>query len=264
MNMPGSETRQLGLAARARRADRRLAARLRAATRAGRSRVILEALAAALICLDPGHGTVAVGRRAARADRAGLAHAEDQGSRRRGRARRRSRSRSRAGRARSSLARGFRVAMTRERAGYTGGNVERAEVLQCADAALMLRIHADGSTDRSQRGVHTLYPALRRGWTDDVYAKSLRAAAPSEGGRAGDGCTRSRASAPQRPDRLQLGRRPGRARRDRVPLQPAPRPGSFHSAAYRARIARGLAAGAAQPWHIGQNGANLRSVLAGR
>jgi N-acetylmuramoyl-L-alanine amidase len=24
--------------------------------------------------------------------------------------------------------------------------------------------------------VHTLYPALRRGWTDDIYASSLRAA----------------------------------------------------------------------------------------
>jgi N-acetylmuramoyl-L-alanine amidase len=40
----------------------------------------------------------------------------------------------------------------------------------------MLRLHADGSTDTSRRGVHTLYPALRRGWTDDIYTSSLRAA----------------------------------------------------------------------------------------
>lgn len=39
-----------------------------------------------------------------------------------------------------------------------------------------MRIHADGSTDRSVRGTHTLYPAFRRGWTDDVYAASRRAA----------------------------------------------------------------------------------------
>jgi N-acetylmuramoyl-L-alanine amidase len=37
-------------------------------------------------------------------------------------------------------------------------------------------VHADGSSDPSQRGAKTLYPALRRGWTDDIYAKSLRAA----------------------------------------------------------------------------------------
>jgi N-acetylmuramoyl-L-alanine amidase len=39
----------------------------------------------------------------------------------------------------------------------------------------MIRIHADGSTDSSQHGVKTLVPALRRGWTDDVYTQSLRA-----------------------------------------------------------------------------------------
>jgi N-acetylmuramoyl-L-alanine amidase len=36
----------------------------------------------------------------------------------------------------------------------------------------MLRVHADGSTDRSVNGTHTLYPARRVGWTDDVYAPS--------------------------------------------------------------------------------------------
>src|SRR3954454_5303359 len=40
----------------------------------------------------------------------------------------------------------------------------------------MLRIHADGSLDRSLHGVSTLAPARRRGWTDDVDRASLRAA----------------------------------------------------------------------------------------
>jgi N-acetylmuramoyl-L-alanine amidase len=42
--------------------------------------------------------------------------------------------------------------------------------------ALFLRIHADGSTDPAARGTHTLYPALRRGWTNDIYTESKRAA----------------------------------------------------------------------------------------
>ena len=40
----------------------------------------------------------------------------------------------------------------------------------------MIRIHADGSADSSQHGVKTLVPAFHRGWTDDIYAASLRAA----------------------------------------------------------------------------------------
>ena len=72
---------------------------------------------------------------------------------------------------------GVRVVMTRtETAGTSIGNVARARIANRAGAALFLRIHADGSTDPSARGTHTLYPALRRGWTDDIYAESLRAA----------------------------------------------------------------------------------------
>ena len=72
---------------------------------------------------------------------------------------------------------GVRVIMTRTRtAGTSMGNVARARIANRAGAALFLRIHADGSTDGSARGTHTLYPALRRGWTDDVYAPSRRAA----------------------------------------------------------------------------------------
>jgi len=40
----------------------------------------------------------------------------------------------------------------------------------------MLRIHADGSTNTNAHGLATLYPAQHRGWTDDIYAASLRAA----------------------------------------------------------------------------------------
>jgi N-acetylmuramoyl-L-alanine amidase len=72
---------------------------------------------------------------------------------------------------------GVRVVMTRtETEGASMGNVARARIANRAGAALFLRIHADGSTDRGVRGSHTLYPALRRGWTDDVYARSKRAA----------------------------------------------------------------------------------------
>jgi N-acetylmuramoyl-L-alanine amidase len=72
---------------------------------------------------------------------------------------------------------GVRVVMTRTKtAGTSIGNVARAGIANRAGAALFLRIHADGSTDRASRGTHTLYPALRRGWTDDVYVESKRAA----------------------------------------------------------------------------------------
>jgi N-acetylmuramoyl-L-alanine amidase len=72
---------------------------------------------------------------------------------------------------------GVRVVMTRTRtAGTSIGNIARARVANRSRAALFLRIHADGSADSSVRGTHTLYPALRRGWTDDVYVTSKRAA----------------------------------------------------------------------------------------
>ena len=72
---------------------------------------------------------------------------------------------------------GVNVVMTRATTAHTSmGNVARARIANRAGAALFLRIHADGSTDPAARGTHTLYPALRRGWTDDVYAESRRAA----------------------------------------------------------------------------------------
>jgi N-acetylmuramoyl-L-alanine amidase len=72
---------------------------------------------------------------------------------------------------------GIRVVMTRTTtSGLSPGNVARARTCNAAGAALMLRVHADGSSDRSVHGTHTLRPALRRGWTDDVHEPSRRAA----------------------------------------------------------------------------------------
>lgn len=77
------------------------------------------------------------------------------------------------------LARGYRVAMTRTgptfHLGDGDGNIARARFCNRRHAALMVRIHADGSGDRSLHGVSTLVPAWHRGWTDDIYARSLRA-----------------------------------------------------------------------------------------
>lgn len=72
---------------------------------------------------------------------------------------------------------GVRVVMTRTTTSHTSmGNIARATIANRAHAALFLRIHADGSTDPSTAGTHTLYPALQKGWTDDIYARSRRAA----------------------------------------------------------------------------------------
>jgi N-acetylmuramoyl-L-alanine amidase len=71
---------------------------------------------------------------------------------------------------------GFRVAMTRTGPTTTLGNVARARFCNVRHASLMVRIHADGSADASSHGIRTLYPAFHRGWTDDVYTASRRAA----------------------------------------------------------------------------------------
>jgi N-acetylmuramoyl-L-alanine amidase len=137
--------------------------------------VILQTLAAALICLDPGHGTVpAVGaQREPIGPGSRTLKIKDPG----GAAGEAAVALAVARRTRELLlARGYRVAMTRNGPGYTGGNIARAKYCNARGAALMLRIHADGSTSASQHGAHTLYPALHRGWTDDVYRPSLLAA----------------------------------------------------------------------------------------
>jgi N-acetylmuramoyl-L-alanine amidase len=78
------------------------------------------------------------------------------------------------------LAEGYRVAMTRTTDEFTygnRGNIARAKFCNRHAAALMIRIHADGSTDSSHHGVSTLYPAWHKGWTDDILPESKEAAA---------------------------------------------------------------------------------------
>jgi len=131
-----------------------------------------------LICLDPGHGTPpAVGRQlepigpgsrtlkikdgGGAAGEAAVALAIARRARR------------------LLLGRGYRVAMTRTgptiHLGDGNGNIARARFCNRRHAALMVRIHADGSTVRSLHGVSTLVPAWHRGWTDDIFARSLLA-----------------------------------------------------------------------------------------
>jgi N-acetylmuramoyl-L-alanine amidase len=134
------------------------------------------AAAAALICLDPGHGTAPEVGRGVEPIGPGSAQlkVKDPG----GAAGEAAVALAIARRTRAALlARGYRVAITRSRTGYRGGNRERARFCNARGAALMLRIHADGSADPRAHGVSTLVPALRRGWTDDVYAASRRAGA---------------------------------------------------------------------------------------
>jgi N-acetylmuramoyl-L-alanine amidase len=131
-----------------------------------------------LVCLDPGHGTPpAIGRQAEPiGPGSGVLKIKDGGGA--------------SGEAVVNLAiarktrtlllrRGYRVAMTRTGGVFrygNGGNIARARFCNRRHAALMLRIHADGASDRSLHGFATLYPAWHGGWTDDIYKRSLKAA----------------------------------------------------------------------------------------
>ena len=128
-----------------------------------------------LVCLDPGHGTVpAIGRQTEPIGPGSSRRKVKDGGGAPGEA---PVALAIALKTRAILQRdGYRVAMTRTGPTYAGGNIDRARFCNVRHASLMLRIHADGSSDRSRHGVKTLYPALRRGWTDDIYASSLRAA----------------------------------------------------------------------------------------
>jgi N-acetylmuramoyl-L-alanine amidase len=140
--------------------------------------MIVEAAAAALICLDPGHGTPpAIGRQTEPIGPGSSVYKIKDGGGASGEA---AVALAIAKKTRALLlARGYRVAMTRTGPVFrygTGGNVARAQFCNRRHAGLMLRIHADGSTNSSQHGMSTLYPAFHRGWTDDIYRRSLRAA----------------------------------------------------------------------------------------
>ena len=129
----------------------------------------------ALICLDPGHGTLATVGRQTEPIGPGSSQLKikDGG----GTAGEAPVALGIALRTRALLEReGYRVAMTRTGRTYAGGNIERARFCNARHAALMIRIHADGATSSALHGLKTLVPALHRGWTDDIYASSLRAA----------------------------------------------------------------------------------------
>jgi len=145
--------------------------------------VLLETLTAALICLDPGHGTLpAVGReREPIGPGSRVTKIKDGG----GAAGEADIALKIARRTRVLLLRrGYKVAMTRTGSAYRGGNIARAQFCNRHGAALMLRIHADGSTNASQRGISTLTPAFHQGWTDDIYRSSRRAARAIQSGLA--------------------------------------------------------------------------------
>ena len=73
-------------------------------------------------------------------------------------------------------ARGIKVVMTRTTQDVDVSNVQRAEIANKAHADLAIRLHCNGSPDRSAHGLFTLYPTSIKGWTDDIAAPSKRAA----------------------------------------------------------------------------------------
>jgi N-acetylmuramoyl-L-alanine amidase len=207
--------------------------------------VIAETLAAAaLICLDPGHGTppaigrqlepIGPGSRVTKIKDGGGAPGETEVV---------------LAIARSTrallLRRGYRVAMTRTGSTFRGGNIERAQFCNRRGAALMLRIHADGSSDPSRRGVSTLTPVRRRGWTSDVYAPSLRAARAIQRGLVSTTDARD-LGVSERSDLtgFNWANVPVVLAETGFLSNPAERR-SLHSSAYQWRVARGLAAGVA-------------------
>ena len=200
-----------------------------------------------LVCLDPGHGTpAAVGRQLEPIGPGSRQLKIKDGGGAPGEA---AVVLAIARRTRAELLRGgYRVAMTRTgpwiRIG-TGGNVARAQYCNRRHAALMMRIHADGSTDPGRHGIATLYPALRGGWTDDIYrpsrgaAFSLQRAVVAATGAADRGLVaRSDLTGFNWADVPAVLVETGFLTnpRERVLL---------HSGAYQRRIARGLAAGVA-------------------
>jgi N-acetylmuramoyl-L-alanine amidase len=136
---------------------------------------VLAAPPTPLICLDPGHGTVpAIGRQTEPIGPGSAVRKIKDGGGAPGEA---PVALAIAMKTRALLRRaGYRVAMTRTGTMYAGGNIARAQFCNVRHAALMVRIHADGAQSSLPHGVKTLFPAFHRGWTDDIYAQSLRAA----------------------------------------------------------------------------------------
>jgi N-acetylmuramoyl-L-alanine amidase len=76
--------------------------------------------------------------------------------------------------------RGYEVIMTRTTMEFdrgNGGNIARAKFCNRHEAALMVRVHADGADESGVHGARTLYPAWHKGWTGDILPESKVAAA---------------------------------------------------------------------------------------
>jgi N-acetylmuramoyl-L-alanine amidase len=69
----------------------------------------------------------------------------------------------------------MKVIMIREANDVNISNVQRAEIGNNAKAALVVRIHTDGSTNAGKHGISTLYPANNE-WTKDIFEESRDAA----------------------------------------------------------------------------------------
>jgi N-acetylmuramoyl-L-alanine amidase len=70
---------------------------------------------------------------------------------------------------------GIKVVMTRTSQDVDIPNSVRAQIGNTAGADLTIRLHCNGG-GRSAHGLFTLYPASIKGWTDDIFAASKRAA----------------------------------------------------------------------------------------
>lgn len=71
-------------------------------------------------------------------------------------------------------ARGVTVVMVRETAEVDIANSERARIGNDANAALVIRLHCDGSNDPAVRGILTLVPSANQ-WTGGIVEPSRRA-----------------------------------------------------------------------------------------
>jgi N-acetylmuramoyl-L-alanine amidase len=206
--------------------------------------VLGELAAAALICLDPGHATVpSVGAQVEPIGPGSHVMKIKDGGGAPGEA---AIVLGIAFRTRALLRRrGYRVAMTRTTTGYRGGNIARARFCNVRHAALMLRIHADGSASPSSNGISTLYPAYHRGWTDDIYSPSLRAARDVQRALVRATGAHDLGVVP-RSDLTGFNWANVPAILVETGFVTNPREGALlHTAAYQQRIARGLAAGVA-------------------
>ncbi len=178
------------------------------------------AAAAPLVCLDPGHASKANLGKEPIGPGSKTMKVKDPG----GTAGEAEVTLQIAKRARRQLrAAGFRVAMTRTGPDMKlkgGGNVARARFCNRRHAALVFRIHADGSTSSSMHGLSTLYPAKRKGWTDDVLPASLRVARIVQDEVLATTGAADLGLVTLRPDRVQLVERPDLPGRDRLHDEP--------------------------------------------